>query len=72
MPATLLKKRLWQLQFLRTPFLQNTPGRILLWELVVFYTEVKFSYLSPCRKRFSNFRSNMLNDPTELHAKLTS
>ena len=36
-PATLLKKRLWHrcfpvnfAKFLRTPFLQNTPGRLLL------------------------------------------
>ena len=36
-PATLLKKRLWQrcfpvnfAKFLRTPFLQNTSGRLLL------------------------------------------
>ena len=36
-PATLLKKRLWHRcfpvnfgKFLRTPFLQNTPGRLLL------------------------------------------
>ena len=31
-PATLLKKRLWHRFFvkLRTPFLQNTPGRLLL------------------------------------------
>ena len=36
-PATLLKKKLWQscfpvnfAKFLRTPFLQNTPGRLLL------------------------------------------
>ena len=37
MPATLLKKRLWHrylpvnfAKFLTTPFLQNTPGRLLL------------------------------------------
>ena len=39
-PATLLKKRLWHrcftvnfAKFLRTPFLQNTFGWLLLWEL---------------------------------------
>ena len=37
-PVTLLKKRLWQsgfpvnfVKFLRTPFLQNTSGRLLLY-----------------------------------------
>ena len=40
-PATLLKKRLWHrcfpvnfAKFLRTPFLQNTSGRLLLNKLV--------------------------------------
>ena len=43
-PATLLKKRLWHMcftvnfvKFLRTPFLQNTLGRLLL--IVYVYAE---------------------------------
>ena len=42
-PATLLKKRLWNrcfpvnfVRFLRTPFLQNTSGRLLLRKLKAF------------------------------------
>ena len=42
-PATLLKRRLWHrclpvnfVKFLRTPFLQNTPGRLLLHNLISF------------------------------------
>ena len=42
-PATLLKKRLWQrcfcinfAKFLRTPFLQNTSGRLLLFRYIYF------------------------------------
>ena len=41
-PATLLKKRLWHrcfpmsfAKFLRIPFLQNTSGRLLLYDLLV-------------------------------------
>ena len=42
-PATLLKKRLWQrcfcinfAKFLRTPFLQDTSGRLLLFRYIYF------------------------------------
>ena len=41
MPESLLKKRLWHScfhmnlkKFLRTPFLQNTPGRLLLYQSI--------------------------------------
>ena len=46
-PATLLKKRLWHrcfpvnfAKFLRTPFLQNTSGRLLLKAIFFLWTEL--------------------------------
>ena len=43
-PATLLKKRLWRrcfpvnfVKFLRTPFLQNTSGRLLLYKISSYF-----------------------------------
>ena len=57
-PATLLKKRLWHrcfpvnfVKFLRTPFLQNTFGRLLLKILTL-------SIVFVCRKRI--FRNNLI------------
>ena len=35
-----------------------------LWEKVLFWREVKFSYWSPFRKRFLNFKSYKLNNST--------
>ena len=47
MPATLLKKRLWHscflvhvVKFLRTPFSQNTSGRLLLDHFFFFFSVV--------------------------------
>ena len=46
-PATLLKKRLWHrcfsvkfVKFLRTPFLQNTPWRLHLYEIVIILSSL--------------------------------
>ena len=57
MPATLLKKRLWHrcfpvnfVKFLRTPFLQNTSRRLLLYFFASEISFCKFSFIS----RFSN------------------
>ena len=55
-PATLLKKRLWHrsfpansVKFLRTPFLQNISGRLLLYvsryltsDYITYKTKIKF------------------------------
>ena len=58
-PATLLKKKLWHrcfsvnsAKFLRTPFLQNTSGRLLL-ELWFLYQEMFLSQASFCRIHIS-------------------
>ena len=61
-PATLLKKRLWHrcflvnfAKFLRTPFLQNTSERLLLYIRLfsfswkVYMVEVREVYLRPCK-----------------------
>ena len=55
-PATSLKKRLWHrcfplnfAKFLRTPFLQNKSGRLLLrllfWSFILIQMRVKFTHL---------------------------
>ena len=58
-PATLLKKRLWHrcfpvnfVKFLRTPFLQNTSGRLL------FKREVSHSKRSKIERKYSTKESN--------------
>ena len=55
-PATLLKKRLWHRcfpvnfeKFLRTPFLQNTSGRLLLSVAFLYYCFVNKYQKSPRR-----------------------
>ena len=66
-PATLLKKRLWHrcfpmnfAKFLRTPFLQNTSGRLLLSSLCTWY-EFIFTVSFQCYKRIS-FLKNKCSD----------
>ena len=61
-PATLLKKRLWHRcflvnfsKFLRTPFSQNTSGRLLLmriWKAILFSLLLQTSYFYSLHERF--------------------
>ena len=60
-PATLFKKRLWRrcfpvnfVKFLRTPFLQNTSGRLLLKSFRTLYLQCLFKILN-IQTVFSNF-----------------
>ena len=55
--ATLLKKRLWHrcfpanfVKFPRTPFLQNTSGRLLLWVSVIYVESMFPCYFLPDMK----------------------
>ena len=83
-PATLLKRRLGHrcfpvnfVKFLRTPFLQNTSGRLLLeLPLICFERLQNSSSLEVCK--FSTFWSNFLSNfcfsflPVALHLRFRS
>ena len=63
-PATLLKKRLWHRcflvnfsKFLKTPFSQNTSGRLLLmriWKTILFSLLLQINYFYSLPERFKH------------------
>ena len=66
-PATLLKTRLWHscfhvnlLKFLRTPFLQNTYGRLLLLSSIYYVSINKSTACTSRTKRYLNSDKNKL------------
>ena len=79
---SLWKERLWHrcfhvnfVRFLRTPFLQNTSGRLLLslWEDLTFHYKVplSLSFISLKKiERWVNFRKKILFMFSRLHFKL--
>ena len=81
-PATLLKKRLWErcfpvnfAKFLRTPFLQNTSGRLLLCFMAfippqrlknICYWKSTVISIIVYRNILSNFREPQVEQPKQL------
>ena len=76
-PATLLKKRLWHrcflvnsMKFLRTPFLQSTSGRPLLYKsisIVSYYYHFMIIQINPLQITTEWFTFSKLEDPNQLH-----